>query len=60
MVDNLKKLIEECHVLQRHQPGTGDLDTGANEPLLVGKRVKHLCSTSGDEEWYFGKVISQV
>ena len=60
LADNLKKLIEESHVLQRHQPGTGDLDTGANEPLLVGKRVKHLCSTSGDEEWYFGKVISQV
>ena len=57
---NLKKLISQS--LQESQLGSssGDTSTG-HDPILVGKRIRHLCSTDdGEEAWWTGKVISQV
>lgn len=56
LTSNLKTLISESL-----QDQTGrSTEEDSNVPLLVGKRVKHLCSTDGKEEWWHGKVISQV
>ena len=55
LATNLKKLICESMGNQGSEPGSSSSD-----PLLVGKRIRHLCKTDDQEEWWLGKVISQV
>jgi hypothetical protein len=53
---NLKTLIKQAVVKNQ--------ESGVNEHMLVGKRVRHRfnkeCDGKTETAWYSGKIISQV
>ena len=50
---NVKKLLRHARALPVES-------CGQDNPVLVGRRVRHKFTADGEDHWYIGKVISQV
>ncbi|OPL20357.1 hypothetical protein AM593_00632, partial [Mytilus galloprovincialis] len=55
----VEELITNLKMLVRQSIVRDNLDE-SDKHVLVGKRVKHRFDTNGEDQWYTGKVISQV
>jgi len=55
LTTKVKKLVRHSFTIPMNQP-----EDDADTPILVGKMVKHKFVIDGNEQWWRGKVISQV
>lgn len=59
---NIEELTTKVKKLVRHAftIPTSQSEEDGDTPILVGKVVKHKFMSDGNDEWWRGKVISQV